>query len=142
MRQLVELVVSGTRIRRPDPGGSGPLARIEAENQSSQGTVRVSGDDGADPVQAHAGGDALEQARPELLLKPGDRSAQRRSGHGEPAGDDSSRYRVTGANPPTLVCRRCGYSPTLHPPSSLRPLARHFLAQSLGARRFLERLRD
>ena len=47
------------------------------------------------------------------------------------AGGDASRYRVTGGNPPTLVCRRCGYSPTLHAPLSVRPLARHFLAQSL-----------
>ena len=48
------------------------------------------------------------------------------------AGDDASRYRAGDRPPPpTLVCRRCGYSATLHAPLSVRPLARHFLAQSL-----------
>ncbi len=46
-------------------------------------------------------------------------------------GDDEARFRVSDGDPLTLVCRNCGYSPKLHAPLSIRPLARHFLAQSL-----------
>ena len=39
--QLEELVVTGTRIRKPTLVSSSPLVRVEAEEVSLQGTVRV-----------------------------------------------------------------------------------------------------
>ena len=46
-------------------------------------------------------------------------------------GDDASRYRVSVKEPRELMCRGCGQSPKLHAPLSIRPLARHFLSESL-----------
>ena len=41
LRQLEQLVVTGTHIRRPDLTSSSPLVRADAEDLASQGTVRV-----------------------------------------------------------------------------------------------------
>ena len=46
-------------------------------------------------------------------------------------GDDVSRYHVSVREPLELTCRSCGHSPKLHAPLSIRPLARHFLSESL-----------
>lgn len=41
LQQLERLIVTGTRIRRPDLTSSSPLVRTDAEDLSSRGTVRV-----------------------------------------------------------------------------------------------------
>ncbi|MCE2476148.1 MAG: TonB-dependent receptor plug domain-containing protein [Alphaproteobacteria bacterium] len=41
LQHLEELVVTGSRIRRPDLTSASPLVRAEAEDLLSQGTVRV-----------------------------------------------------------------------------------------------------